>query len=94
MSYEKDMSGIIGKNERKSADNHPDITGNCTINGVEFWVNGWRKARKDGSGHFYSLSFREKEAPQKPAPKRSAAVEDSQDIPFANPYRGPACHVV
>ena len=57
----KDNDGIISKNDRKEKDTHPDIKGSATINGREFWISGWKKDRKDGSGSFYSLSFTAKD---------------------------------
>jgi hypothetical protein len=77
--YDNEMRGLIGKNDRKEQDSHPDIKGECQIGGTAYWISGWRKERKDGSGSFYSLSFKAKDAPQpaaKPAPKRVAADED------------------
>lgn len=84
--YDNEMRGTISRNERKEQDSHPDIKGDCQIDGVQYWVSGWRKERKDGTGSFYSLSFKAKEQ-QKPAPQqrqqpqRQQAETDS-DIPF------------
>lgn len=93
--YDNELRGLIGKNDRKEQDSHPDIKGDCQINGQAYWISGWRKERKDGTGSFYSLSFKAKDAqPQpaaKPAPKRAADVDE--DIPFANPYRGRRSYV-
>lgn len=82
--YDNNLTGIIGKNDRKESDKHPDLKGNCEIGGVQYWISGWRKARKDGSGSFYSLRFEAKEQAQKPSPKpapQSIADLDSE-IPF------------
>jgi hypothetical protein len=81
--YDNELRGIIGKNDRKEKDSHPDIKGQCEILGVQYWISGWRKEKKDGSGSFYSLSFEPKEtAPAKAAPKKQAARDDSDEIPF------------
>jgi hypothetical protein len=78
--------GVISKNTRKELDTHPDIKGQINIDGVEFWIDGWAKQRNDGSGSFYSLSVKPKNAPAapakptKPAPKQMADIDD--DIPF------------
>ena len=80
MSYDNNMRGLISKNDRKTEDKHPDIRGNCEINGVQYTISGWQKERKDGSGKFYSLVFQAKDAP-KPEPENSfAGLTD--DIPF------------
>jgi hypothetical protein len=77
--------GVISKNTRKELDTHPDIKGTLNVDGVEFWIDGWAKQRNDGSGSFYSLSIKPKNAPAaakpaKPAPKQMADIDD--DIPF------------
>jgi hypothetical protein len=84
MAYEKrDNSGVLFINDRKEQDNHPDRTGNATIDGVDYWVNGWVK---DGpKGKFLSMSFKRKEQAQgKPAaPARASSApppEDDGDI--------------
>lgn len=55
-----DMAGSLFKNDRKSKDTHPDLTGNAMINGVEYYLSAWRKA--GAKGDFYSLSVRPKES--------------------------------
>lgn len=75
MAYDNNLRGIISKNERKEKDTHPDIKGQCEIDGLQYWISGWRKERNDGSGSFYSLSFEAKDQPErqparKPEPQR------------------------
>jgi len=98
MAYDNNLSGILSKNERKEKDTHPDIRGKCEIDGVQYRIDGWRKERTDGTGSFYSLKFKAKDAAPAPAPvKRQAAqsvADMDDDIPFANPYRGRASYVV
>ena len=87
MQYDNNLTGIIGKNERKVKDKDPDIKGSCEINGVEYWMSGWKTLRKDGTGSFYSLRFTAKEearstrAPVKAAakPTRGSGFDDMQD---------------
>jgi hypothetical protein len=84
--YDNNMRGIVSKNKDKKTDKHPDIKGQCEIDGVEYWMDGWLKQRKDGTGSFYSLSFKPKDAPaaSRPDPRKSqpepGAFDD--DIPF------------
>lgn len=84
--YDNELRGIISKNDRKETETHPDIKGQCQIEGVEYWVNGWQKERKDGSGKFYSLSFKRKDAAapaaSKPAAKQEFAADIDDDLPF------------
>jgi hypothetical protein len=86
MSYDKNMTGIISKNDRKTDEKHPDIKGQCEINGVQYWVDGWQKTRTSDGGKFYSLKFKPKDAAQKPAAPKSAPAPSGfcefDDAPF------------
>lgn len=86
MSYDNNMKGMLSRNDRKQNPNHPDFRGTCTINGVEYWIDGWTKDGKPGGKmegrKYFSLSFKPKNAPPaEPAPAATASEED-QDIPF------------
>jgi hypothetical protein len=87
--YDNNLTGIISKNERKTDDKHPDIKGQCEIDGVQYWMDGWQKSRNSDGGKFYSMKFKRKDAAQaKPvqaAPKpvtQPGGFDDDQDIPF------------
>jgi hypothetical protein len=85
--YDRTNTGIVGKNTKKEKDSHPDITGSINVEGKEFWLNGWQKKRNDGTGTFYSLSVKPKEAKseQRQEPKAQQAKAGDQfddDIPF------------
>ena len=59
---QRDNSGAVFKNERKTQDNHPDRTGSAMIGGVEYWVSGWLK--EGAKGPFLSLAFKRKDEKQ------------------------------
>jgi len=85
MEYDNTNRGILSRNERKEKDSHPDMKGTINIDGVDYWLSGWTKTKKDGSGKFLSLSVEPKEQKiaAKPAAKRPSKVEDmDDDIPF------------
>jgi uncharacterized protein (DUF736 family) len=78
MAFEKrDMSGALFKNDRKEKDTHPDYNGDVTINGVSYWINGWKKQDRNGNG-FLSLSFKPKD--QKPAQQPAATRDDPRTM--------------
>lgn len=59
MSYDKNNSGTLSRNENKKEDKHPDHRGSAVIDGKEYWISAWIK---DGrNGRFFSLSFQEKQ---------------------------------
>lgn len=84
MAYEKkENTGSAFKNTRKSADTHADYTGDCLIDGQEYWINTWVKKTKDGVP-FFSHSFRKKQPRQEGnAPQRQQEdVKIDDDLPF------------
>jgi hypothetical protein len=93
MTYDNTNKGTIAKNNRKEADNHPDIAGQINVAGVDYWINGWLKTNSQDGSKFYSLSVKPKEARQE-APGISArsypADKASRRVPvdpsFADPY--------
>ncbi|CAB4126096.1 hypothetical protein UFOVP73_21 [uncultured Caudovirales phage] len=82
--YDNTNRGTFGRNERKTQDTHPDFTGSINVNGVEYWLNGYEKERKDGSGSFMSLRVKPKEAPKAAAsaPIAKPAAKDYGDADF------------
>ena len=80
--YDNTNSGILGRNNRKTLDTHPDFSGSINIDGKDYWLSGWIKERKDGSGRFFSLTAKPKDGAGA-APRQSAAKADlDDDIPF------------
>ena len=75
---QRDNSGALGKNERKTQDNHPGYTGRCQIDGKPYWISGWVKDGRNGK--FFSLAFKPRE--EKPAPPPEDAQPESDDPPF------------
>jgi hypothetical protein len=72
MAFEqRENTGAIFVNDRKEKDTHPDRAGSATIDGVEYWVNGWLKKSRDGQP-FLSLAFKRKNA-DAAKPKNEAA---------------------
>ena len=87
MAYDNTNRGIISKNDRKEKDTHPDIKGEINVDGTDYWLSGWRKERNDGSGSFYSLSIKRKDAQrairEQPAEKPViGSAEFPDEVPF------------
>ena len=76
---QRDLSGILFKNQRKEKETHADYQGSCMINGEEFYMNAWLKDGKNGK--FMSFAFKSKGDKPKEAPKK-AEPEFDDDIPW------------
>jgi len=100
--YDNNFSGIVSKNDRKTDEKHPDIKGQCEIDGVQYWMDGWQQTRNSDGGKFYSIKFKRKDGaqatPPRPAAPRAAPARPpaapapsgfddmDDDIPFASPH--------
>jgi hypothetical protein len=87
MSRDQNNSGTLGKNERREKETHPTHSGQCTIDGKQYWISAWVKEGRNG--RFFSLSFRPKMArehqgaSQNPPPRGSRGGEpEDENIPF------------
>lgn len=98
MSFQqKPNSGALFRNEKKEKETHPDMRGDFNIDGVNYWINAWKKEGSRGS--FISFSVEKKKAPDmaskveekpkqqklhKPSVPPAPPVDDfgDSDIPF------------
>jgi hypothetical protein len=81
--YDNERRGVLFRNTRKrDGKRDPDYTVNATINGVEYWLDGWLDTPKGGGDKYLSLKFREKE--QQAATPSPAQPPESfdDDLPF------------
>jgi len=100
MAYDNTNRGSIWPNKKKRPDKQDaDFTGSLNVEGVEYWVNAWRR-KEDASPDAPSLSFtiRPKDSQsiseratakiRKPDPISSGRNADmNDDIPFAPEFR-------
>lgn len=83
MAFEqKDNSGSLFRNDRKSSDSSPNAKGTAKIDGVTYYVSAWTKKDKNGNP-WQSLSFTRKDEDAQQRSKPAATDEDDSDsIPF------------
>ena len=75
--YDSTNSGALFTNSRKEKDTHPDFKGTINVEGVDYWISGWKK--KDRNDNTYmSLSVRPKEQRQDTPPSRQAPQRPQQ----------------
>lgn len=80
--YDNTNRGSLFKNDKKTEEKHPDLSGSLNIEGTEYWISGWSKVSKGGQ-KFISLSVRQKQEQtrQSSQPTRSSKKDD-EDIPW------------
>ena len=77
---QKEKSGGIFPNNRKQKDTHPDFKGDCVIEGIEYWISGWKKTTSRGD-KYLSIAFTPKDK-AKAEVSESVPNNDADDIPF------------
>jgi hypothetical protein len=80
--FDSTNRGSLFKNDKKTEEKHPDMSGSINIDGTEYWISGWKKQSKAGTG-FISLSVRPKEqVRQSSQPTQKAKAQDFDDLDF------------
>jgi uncharacterized protein (DUF736 family) len=82
-TFDNTNRGSLFKNDKKTEEKHPDLSGSINIEGMEYWISGWSKTSKGGQ-KFLSLSVRQKQEQtrQSSEPTRAAKKEEDSDIPW------------
>jgi len=78
MTTDRNNSGTLARNDRKTLDRHPDIRGQCVIDGRAYWIAGWQ--RKNEYGIFYSLAFTPKDPPAQTAAPDQRPPRSTSDV--------------
>jgi len=74
----KNNTGAIFKNDKKTAETHPDYKGKVNVNGADMEVALWLKESKTGIKYF-SATFQE---PYVKPEARVVTDEQDDDLPF------------
>jgi hypothetical protein len=77
---QRELSGVLFKNDRKTTAKHPDYTGSATIGGEEYRLSAWIKEGRNG--RFMSLSFKSPADQREGATNGHRAPMNDEDIPF------------
>jgi hypothetical protein len=56
---QRDMSGALFKNERKTQPNQPDFQGKIKVEGTDWWVSAWVKTAQASGKQYLSLAISE-----------------------------------
>lgn len=80
--FDNTNRGSLFKNDKKTDEKHPDMSGSINIDGTEYWISGWKKQSKQGA-NFLSLSVRPKEVVrQSSQPTNKSKAQDFDDLDF------------
>ena len=91
--FDNTNRGAVWKNDDKQSEKHPDFKGSINIEGVEYWVSGWRRragASPKSPALSLSVTMKESKAPQisnqmqqQQQPQHSPADDScDDDMPF------------
>jgi len=64
--YDNNLRGALFKNNKRTEERQPEYTGNCEIDGKEYWVSAWVRESKNGN-KFFSMSYTPKEQQNVPS---------------------------
>lgn len=78
---QRDNSGALFKNEKKTESKHPDYQGDCLVNGVKMRMSAWLK--ESNGRKFMSLAFSEPFVPQ-----QSQQTKPTQSTKSVDPMDG------
>lgn len=81
--YDNELRGVLFQNKKKRTDKDPGWQGQCTVNGVEYWVSAWVNENPDGSKRInFNLTEKEDESPQQRNQRRAAPRGRNDDDDF------------
>ena len=76
--FDNTNRGSLFKNDKKTEEKHPDMSGSINIDGIEYWISGWKKKSKADVG-FISLSVRPNEQTRQSSQPTQKAKADAWD---------------
>ena len=84
---ENKNGGVLFKNDKKATDQHPDYTGNITIDGKEYYLSAWVNESARTGQKYFALKTTPKAATTPattaPAQPQTSTVPDPvDDLPF------------
>ena len=84
---ENKNSGALFRNDKKATEQHPDYTGNITIEGKEYYLSAWVNESARTGQKYFAIKATPKAATAPAAtpaqPEQSATIPDPvDDLPF------------
>ena len=83
MSENNKNGGVLFKNDKKATEQHPDYTGNITIDGKEYYLSAWVNESARTGQKYFALKTKPKEATTTaPAQPVNTIPDPVDDLPF------------
>lgn len=64
--HHKPNRGSMFENDRKMKETQPDFTGSIDVNGVTYWLSGWKQISEGGKKYLSVAVTLQEERPQQP----------------------------
>ena len=81
--FDNTNRGQLWGNDKKETERHPDFKGSINIEGVEYWLSGWkRKPDANPKAPALSLSLTKKEEKRNDSDPFASDGRDDDSIPF------------
>ncbi len=78
---QKQNTGAIFKNDKKTSEKHPDYRGKINVNGHDLEIALWLKESAKGVKYF-SASISEPYVPEQNTENNTTTTEQDDDLPF------------
>lgn len=83
MAFEqKDMEGVLFKNDKREKDTHPQATGYGTLDGRKVWISAWTNEGQKGKYQKLSFKWADEGAEEIRGRRDHEPLEDDGDLPF------------
>ena len=80
MEYDNEKSGALFKVDNKEQDWHADMQGEISVEGVEYYLNGYKKVSSKGKPYIKVTLKAKKESASKAASDKLAEDADFSDF--------------
>lgn len=84
--FDNSNRGAIWKNDKKETETQADFTGSINVDGVEYWLNGWRRpegAASNTPAMKFTVKRKESRPQTAPIQQRPVARDEMEsEIPF------------
>ena len=79
----KELDGALFRQDERKGETSPTHSGNCKINGVDYWISGWMNTAQSSGKKYLSLKFNKKDGSGKrPSSPVDAEDDFDDDVPF------------